>query len=376
MVAEKLLDEELDLINTDNDEGEPDDITKALVKRIIRYETDHYVVEDPKKEDPIKITDEDIDNNIDFFVSTYKDILDVPYLTMDRYLKATNKTRQTLKYNDLMLYARKEFAKVDLGMGEGKSLFDMDYDNGDLIDLNKINKDEKENKENIIKADGARLLVNYMIKFKYGGLEMSQVDLIIEQLNDDVKKLEGGTDLNKDLNIKDITKAINIIKEIGIVNENERYMDTDWYKYFIETIVYDARAVKIVREIESNPNKAKVIIDKIFGPEMVPAFIQKYKSSVEYGVAPSDDFIASAATLMMYTLAKKIKSNMKSSSSRSLIYRGYIIHYMLDPMTDNELKAMTNLFKDLYDLYLSNTKLASILKKNKFHSIIAASKIS
>ena len=66
MVAEKLLDEELDLINTDNDEGEPDDITKALVKRIIRYETDHYVVEDPKKEDPIKITDEDIDNNIDF----------------------------------------------------------------------------------------------------------------------------------------------------------------------------------------------------------------------------------------------------------------------------------------------------------------------
>lgn len=376
MVAEKLLDDELDLINTDNDEGEPDDITKALVKRIIRYETDHYVVEDPKKEDPIKITDEDIDNNIDFFVSTYKDILDVPYLTMDRYLKATNKTRQTLKYNDLMLYARKEFAKVDLGMGEGKSLFDMDYDNGDLIDLNKINKDEKENKENIIKADGARLLVNYMIKFKYGGLEMSQVDLIIEQLNDDVKKLEGSTDLNKDLNIKDITKAINIIKEIGIVNENERYMDTDWYKYFIETIVYDARAVKIVREIESNPNKAKAIIDKIFGPEMVPAFIQKYKSSVEYGVAPSDDFIASAATLMMYTLAKKIKSNMKSSSSRSLIYRGYIIHYMLDPMTDNELKAMTNLFKDLYDLYLSNTKLASILKKNKFHSIIAASKIS
>ena len=376
MVAEKLLDEELDLINTDNDEGEPDDITKALVKRIIRYETDHYVVEDPKKEDPIKITDEDIDNNIDFFVSTYKDILDVPYLTMDRYLKATNKTRQTLKYNDLMLYARKEFAKVDLGMGGGKSLFDMDYDNGDLIDLNKINKDEKENKENIIKADGARLLVNYMIKFKYGGLEMSQVDLIIEQLNDDVKKLEGGTDLNKDLNIKDIAKAINIIKEIGVVNDNERYMDTDWYKYFIETIVYDARAVKIVREIESNPNKAKALIDKIFGPEMVPAFIQKYKSSVEYGVAPSDDFIASAATLMMYTLAKKIKSNMKSSSSRSLIYRGYIIHYMLDPMNDNELKAMTNLFKDLYDLYLSNTKLASILKKNKFHSIIAASKIS
>lgn len=376
MVAEKLLDEELDLINTDNDEGEPDDITKALVKRIIRYETDHYVVEDPKKEDPIKITDEDIDNNIDFFVSTYKDILDVPYLTMDRYLKATNKTRQTLKYNDLMLYARKEFAKVDLGMGEGKSLFDMDYDNGDLIDLNKINKDEKENKENIIKADGARLLVNYMIKFKYGGLEMSQVDLIIEQLNDDVKKLEGSTDLNKDLNIRDITKAINIIKDIGIVNENERYMDTDWYKYFIETIVYDARAVKIIREIESNPNKAKAIIDKIFGPEMVPAFIQKYKSSVDYGVAPSDEFIASAVTLMMYTLAKKIKSNMKSSSSRSLIYRGYIIHYMLDPMDDNELGAMTNLFKDLYDLYLSNIKLASILKKNKFHSIIAASKIS
>lgn len=383
LVAEKLSQEELDLnpnFGTDKDDIE---LRKQVVKNIVRYETDHFIINDPHKEDPIIISDSDIDANIDFFVSTYEDVLNIPYLSMDRRLKTIHRTRKSLKYNDLMLYTRKELAKVDLRMGDSESFFDMDFDNGDIIDLNKINKDEKDNKIDIIKTDGARLIVEYMIRLRYGGMEMSQIDLIVEQLEYDIKLLESGDDLNKDRTIKDINKAIDIIKDIGVVRpnpdpmqENPGYMDTEWYKYFIETIVYDARAVKIVREIDSKPENAKQLIDKIFGPEMAPMFIQRFKSSVKYGVAPSDEFISSASILMLYTLAKKIRSSMKSGSNRSLIYRGYIIHYMLDVLDPNQLDNMTNLFKDLYDLYLSNTKLATILKKNKFSSIVAASKMA
>ena len=68
---------------------------------------------------------------------------------------------------------------------------------------------------------------------------------------------------------------------------------------------------------------------------------------------------------------------MKSGSSRSLIYRGYLIHYMLDDIIpESEIKAMTNLYKDLFDLYLSNVKLSKILKNNKFNEIVASSSLA
>jgi hypothetical protein len=43
---------------------------------------------------------------------------------------------------------------------------------------------------------------------------------------------------------------------------------------------------------------------------------------------------------------------------------------MLDELSDNEIQAMTNMFKDLFDLYLANDSLTKILKKNDFYEIM------
>ena len=370
LVSEKLTQEELDL-RIENFDASLDESLKDYISKIIRYETDHYVVNDPQKDDPIIIPDETISDNIDFFVTTYKEVIDLPYLKMNSYLRKVLSTRKLLKNNALMLYARKEFAKVDLNMkDDGESYFDLDYDSGDILDFGKIEKDEKANDVNIMKTDGARLLVEYLIKYRYGGIEMSQIELIIEQLEYDIQKLSEGNDINKNKNIKDIYNSMEVIKTIGKIDAGQNYIDTDWYRYFVSAMTYDKRAYKLLKEIVNDPNKAKFLIEKIFGPEMIAYFVARYKKFVDYAAAPSDVFIASASTLMFYALAKKIKSCMKSTDCKSLTYRGFIIHYMLDELSDNEIQAMTNMFKDVFDLYLANDSLTKILKKNDFYEIM------
>lgn len=377
IMADKLDQEELDLQKLTKDDSEvifdlsntDEDLIKQFIKKVIRYKTDTYVVIDPHKDDPIIIPDTSIDDNIDFFVDEYKEVINIPYLDMNKYLSKIRIARKTLKYNDLLLHTRKQLAKVDLGMTneDRESYFDINVDSGDILDYNKISKDQQTNKTDIEKTDGSRLLVEYLIRMRYGGKDMSQIDLIIEKLNFDIKNLNEGTDINKEKNIKDINNALDVISCVGDVEIGENYLNTKWYSYFIETIVYDARAVKIVKEIASDPARSRIFIEKIFGPDMMSAFEKKFSSTVNYTIAPTDVFIKSSVVLMFYTMAKKIKSYMKSKNCRSLIYRGYIIHYMLDELTDSQLLAMNNLFKDLFDLYLSNEKLTKILRKNSFY---------
>lgn len=371
MLIDKLSEDQIKIYQ--EFENSENNITlEQFIKNVIRYESDHYVVVDPSKDDPIDVSDEVLDSEMKFFIDTYNEVIHLPYLDMNSYLNKIKITRKSLKYNDLMLYARKELAKVDLGMtdDDNDSFFDINFDRGDILDFNKISKDQETNDRDIQKIDGARLLVEYLTKMVYGGILMNQIELIVEKLNWDVRKLDEGTDLNKNKNIKDIINALSVIKTLGKVEENEKYMDTKWYSYFIETIVYDARAIKLVKEISSNPKKAKSFIEKIFGPNMISAFEKKYSDTVNYDVAPTDIFIKSSVILMLYTMAKKIKSYMKSKNCRSLIYRGYIIHYMLDELDESELAAMNNLFKYLFDLYLSNEKLTNILRKNSFYEIL------
>jgi hypothetical protein len=344
---EKELQDKLDL----NDE----ESVKSFVKSVIRYETDHYVVEDIKTQDPIIISDSDIDENIDFFVSAFNDNMNIPYLDMNTALNQSIRTRKMLKNNELLLYARKKFGEVDLDMTDGydTDLTSLDTDIGDIIDLSKIKEDEKENFINIRKTDGARLLIEYLIKMRYGGKNMSQLDLIVEKLTYDIDRLNESTSNNKEKDIKDIRRTINIIAKIGDDTTNE------WYDFFINSIVTDKRALNLAKEMDRDYIRSCKFIDKIFGPEMLNEFIKKYTTARNAGAY---DFENSSvfyfyAMLLFYTLAKKIDSKMKSSDSRSLIYRGYIIHYMLDDLKEDELDRMTKLFSDIFGSYSNNATL-------------------
>ena len=358
MAIEELTNEEKDLIVPFNLEN-PED-TKNFIKSIIRYETDHYVVTDYTKQDPIIISDDDIDKNMDFFVEAYNENMKIPYLDMVKNVRMAIRTRKMLKNNDITLYARKKFAEVDLGIDESNpKLSELSNDLGDIIDYNKLDDDIKENDINIKKTDGARLLVEYLSKMRYGGKDMSQIDLIAEKLNFDIERLNESTVIDKDRSIKELRRALDIIVKIG--DES-----TEWSDYFKDSIVTDKRALNISKEISRDYNRAMKLIDEIFGPEMLNEFISKYEAASNKAFDSSFYFYA---MLLFYTLSKKIESKMKSSDSRSLIYRGYIIHYMIDSLTDDELNRMTAMFTDIFDKYRENKTLC-----NKLNSMQKVSK--
>ena len=355
MVIEELNAEELSF--KPQIEGQTDldinSVTKDFIKNIVRYEVDHYVIDDPKTQDPIIVSDEDIDANIDFLVDVYNENMKIPYLDMNKNLNQMIHTRKILKSNELLLYARKEFAKVDLGMEDEyeTNLAALNTEMGDIVNFNKIKEDSVENDKNIKKTDSSKLLIDYLIKMRYGGKNMSQIELIVEKLSYDIERLNESTTIDKDRNIKELRRAINIIARIGDDTNN------DWYKFFIDSVVTDKRALNLAKEIDRDYIKASNYIDKIFGPEMLNEFIKKYEAAKALETNLNLSAFYFYAMLLFYTLSKKIESKMKSNDSRSLIYRGYIIHYMLDDLKDDELERMTKMFSDIFDAYMSNTSL-------------------
>lgn len=372
-VTEALNNDELELISGISEEDFPDkesdEYIKELIKKVIRYEVDSYVRKDPENEDPIVISDEEIESYMDYYLATYKDVIHKPYLDMNSTSHHLEYTRSSLSKYNLMLYARRRFAEIDLGIeedGRVETLADI-TDYRDVVDLNDIKKETQENSVAIKKNDGARLLVKFLTKMRYGGQNMNQVDLILEKLNFDIGRFEESTDSNKEKNIKDTKHAIGIISQIGFVKDGTTAKDGEWYKYFIDSLAYDKRAINLAKELNKSPVDSEKFVNKIFGPDMVLSLIQKFDPDVE----KSEDFTftVSGISLMMYHLASKIDSSMKSSNSKSLIYRGYIIHYMLDALDDSEEAAMHDLFADVLDRYKKNDKLYTMLKNNKFSKL-------
>lgn len=191
---------------------------------------------------------------------------------------------------------------------------------------------------------------------------MSQLELIIEKLRFDIECLNKGTSTNKINDVASIEKSIELISNIGKPSDTSGH--ATWYNYFMERIVTDKRALNLAKEIDKDTDKATKYVEKIFGPYMIASFADKYSASVNYEIAvPTTNQLRASVFLMLYTLAKKIHSDMKSKDNRSLVFRGYIIHYMLDELTETENKDMTNMFKDLFDIYWANPKLLKILQK-------------
>lgn len=349
-----------------------DETTKKFIKDVIRYEVDHYEY-DPAKQDPIVISDEEIDEYMDFYKDVYDEVMGIPYLDMNTSLNKAIKTREVLKRNDILLYARKEFARIELGLDEHQSdLTDLNTELGDFIDYSKIKTDTDENTVNIKKTDGAKLLINYLMKMRYGGKDMSQIDLILEKLTFDIERLRESTDSNKDKNIKDTQRAIDLISNIGSDT------NTSWDDFLRTAIVTDKRALNLAKEMNRNPNNAKKYIDTIFGPQMASSFVTRLirKDAADIGDYSDNTYVAeSGALLLLYTMAKKVESCMKSMDCRSLIYRGYIIHYMLDfvdydgvSINDrpDEYRKLYTLFTDIINKYFMYEPY-NVLKKNNFH---------
>ena len=335
-----------------------DDYKKNLIKAIIRYEVDSYEITDAQHQDPIVIPDEFIDANMEKYEQAYDEVIDAPYLNMDASYKVLQQMRMALKANSVFLFTKRRLIEEGLSSSDPDSPF-FDEEDRRMLDPNVIKKADQENEDAIKVNDGSRLLVEYLMKLQYGGKDMSQIELILEKLNFDVEQLNASTDSNKEFNLKATNRAINIISKIGD-SEND-----EWSKYLKDTVVTDKRALNLAKEISKNNARSIGLIDKIFGPEMSKIFSEKLVN--ELVTEDTEDrynskMVKAESILLLYTLAKKIESSMKSKDSKSLIYRGYVIHYMLDDDGSERYRAIAKLFNEVFDSYNTNKQLINVLK--------------
>jgi hypothetical protein len=355
IVIQALTDEENAIINGIENN---DDYKKNLIKSVIRYEVDHYEITDPQHQDPIEIPDEFIDSHMKDYEEIYDEVAGKPYLNIDATLKSLVRLRTALKGNSVLLHTRLQLFEAGLSSNDPDSPFYGVDTTREVLNPQSIKEEDEKNEENIKINDGARLLVTYLAKHRYGGKDMSQIDLILEKLNYDMERLNESTEQNKAFNIKTTQRAIDIISKIGSADNDE------WIKYFKDTIVTDKRAVNLAKEINKDNQRAIKLIDTIFGPEMTKSFSEKFimEARGEGEMTPEDvKLLCARATLLLYTLAKKIESNMKSKDAKSLIYRGYVIHYMLDDDGSESCRRVFKLFKEVTDAYMNTPKMLPCL---------------
>lgn len=164
---------------------------------------------------------------------------------------------------------------------------------------------------------------------KYGEeCTMTETQKIVEKLEFDAKVLEEGTTVGKEVSIKRINFAIDKIKDLPA-------------DYFDEAIPTDKRAKNISKELVKN---GKALIEKMYGPKIVESMAKDLQAKYP---EKSITMITKGCLLMLYMLSKKIESSMKSKDYKSIIYRAYIIHFMIDlDKSSEEYDKMSKMFMD------------------------------
>ena len=152
-------------------------------------------------------------------------------------------------------------------------------------------------------------MCDYLKTAKYSNsTDISEIDMLIDKLENDIKMLKNSSDINKDVTISNIETTIDLIRTLP-------------EQFLIDTVPTDKRAKKILKQYDP-----KVII-RVFGSGTIGDFIMRLSSDLSNdGIACEQD----AALLFLFHIAKKIEGSMKVTNYKSLVYRAYIVKYLND----------------------------------------------
>ncbi len=181
---------------------------------------------------------------------------------------------------------------------------------------------------------------------KYDELnDSTEISRLIEKLKNDIKMLEHSSDLNKDKTISNIKEAIELIM----------VMDG---KFLIDTMHTDKRAYKLAKEMMKNGHKP---IEKVFGKDILDNFTTRMNSrSLEK--AYDTRYPEWACKLFLYHITKKIMTSMKVKDYKSLVYKSYMIHFLVDtePFTP-ESDKMETIFGNIIQRYENNRQITNFI---------------
>lgn len=172
---------------------------------------------------------------------------------------------------------------------------------------------------------------------KYSGVEMNDIEKLVAKLENDIKMLQSSSDGNKDIKIANIEKAIELIRELP-------------EKFLHDTIPTDKRAKKILKEYDPK------LISRILGPTVAVDFLAKLSHDLS---KIHKECNINAALLFLYHISKKIENSMKSMDYKSLVYKSYIVKYMIIVESDSEESIkLSTIFNNVMQGYIDNGVLS------------------
>ena len=190
-------------------------------------------------------------------------------------------------------------------------------------------------------------ILNYVKDTKYGGNEMTEIEKIIDKLKVDRETLVNGASPNKDTTLKDIDDTIERLNDLSA-------------EFLLGSVPTDSRLVISAKKcIKDNS-----IIDKIFGPEMNERFCQVFGAFIctalpNIGVHAAKNL----AALLIWTIARKANSDLKSKDYRSLVFKAYIITLMIDlePGSKKSVSYMCNVLFPLIREFVKNDTIVKLV---------------
>ena len=189
------------------------------------------------------------------------------------------------------------------------------------------------------------VILEYMRDNKYGGNEMTEIEKIIDKLEVDKETIVNGESNIKDTSIKSIEDTIERLNNLNA-------------EFLIGSIPADARLVASAKKCLRDNS----LIDKIFGPEMNERFCQIFGAFICTALPNVSVHIAkNLAALLIWSIAKKADSNIKSRDYKSLIFRAYIIKLMID-IEPGSKESVLYMNYALFPLILEFVKNESIMK--------------
>ena len=196
-------------------------------------------------------------------------------------------------------------------------------------------------------------ILSYVKEIKYGGTEMTEIEKIIDKLEVDRITITEGKSTNKTT----MSNRDAMIREIDDTIERLKNLNAE---FLLGSIPTDGRLVASAKRCIKDTD----LVDKIFGPEMNEKFCQVFGAFIQTAIHDINEHAAkNLAGLLIWSIAKKAKSNLKSKDYRSLVFRAYIITLMIDlePGSKKSVLYMNNVLYPIIPQFLGNPAIVRLI---------------
>ena len=278
-----------------------------------------------------------------------KSILDLSVIkkrnkkAIDEFIELLALLEVQRNFNELEL--RDRINKVDTALPVDYQS-EIKYNSDTLMQNTKIKSGKEEITNKLVCIECTNKIIDFIIANKYGGSNMTEIEKIIEKLTVDKDTLKDSTSPNASGMMTAIDTTIERLKDLSA-------------EFLLGSIPTDKRLVESLKQcIKDSGN----MVNKVFGPEMNEKFCTIFGAFIDVAMPKIGIHTAmNLAALAIWSIAKKAASDSKSHDYRSLVFKAYIIRFMVDLEVGSE-KSVLYMRNILFPLILEFVKNQTIVR--------------